>query len=74
VAQEAVIEGETGFLTSFDAADIARAVLKPMALDAPSRARMGERCREHARRFDFAETARRTRELYQSLHDAKKRA
>jgi glycosyltransferase involved in cell wall biosynthesis len=67
VAQEAVIEGETGFLTSFDAADIARAVLKLMALDAPTRARMAVRCREHARRFDFAETARRMRALYESV-------
>jgi glycosyltransferase involved in cell wall biosynthesis len=67
VALEAVIEGETGFLTSFEPADIAAAVLKLMALDAPTRARMAERCREHARRFDFAETAGRMRALYQSL-------
>lgn len=74
VAQEAVIEGETGHLTGFDAADIAAGVLKLMALDAATRARIAERCREHARRFDFAETARRMRALYQSLHAAKTRA
>ncbi|HEY8262238.1 MAG TPA: glycosyltransferase family 4 protein [Methylosinus sp.] len=74
VAQEAVIEGETGYLTGFDAADIAAGVLKLMAQGAATRARIAERCREHARRFDFSETARRMRALYQSLHAAKKRA
>lgn len=67
VAQEAVIEGETGFITSFDARDIAAGVMKLVALDAPARARMSERCREHSQRFDFAETARRTRALYERV-------
>ena len=67
VAQEAVIEGETGFITSFDARDIAAGVMKLVALDAPARARMSERCRAHSQRFDFAETARRTRALYERV-------
>jgi glycosyltransferase involved in cell wall biosynthesis len=67
VAQEAVIEGETGFVTGFDARDIAAGVLKLAALDESARQRMAERCREHSRRFDFAETARRTRALYESV-------
>jgi glycosyltransferase involved in cell wall biosynthesis len=67
VAREAASEGATGCVTGFDARDIAAGVLKLAALDADARARMSERCRAHSRRFDFAETARRTRALYQSF-------
>ncbi|MBY6243128.1 glycosyltransferase [Methylosinus sp. Sm6] len=67
VAREAASEGETGVVTGFDASDIAAGVLTLAALGAEARARLAERCREHSRRFDFSETARRTRALYASL-------
>lgn len=67
VAAEAAIDGETGFLTGFAPSEIAEGVLKLAALDAPARAAMAEQCRLRARRFDFAETARLTRALYESL-------
>lgn len=67
IAREAVIENETGHLTGFDASDIAEGVVSLAALDEPARAQMSEKCRRHARQFDFVETARRTRALYESL-------
>ncbi|ATQ70022.1 MULTISPECIES: glycosyltransferase [Methylosinus] len=67
VAREAASEGATGVVTGFDAADIAAGVLKLARLDSEARTRMSEHCRAHSRRFDFAETARRTRALYQSF-------
>lgn len=67
IAEAAVVEGRTGHLTSFDPRDIAEGVLKLAALDDEARAEISAECRRHARQFDFAETARRTRALYESL-------
>lgn len=67
IAEEAIVENETGHLTGFDAREIAEGVLKLAAVDEAARADISARCRRHALRFDFSETARRTRALYESL-------
>jgi glycosyltransferase involved in cell wall biosynthesis len=67
IAEEAVIENQTGYLTSFDPRDIADGILKLAALDDAARLKMSAECRLHARKFDVLETARKTRALYESL-------
>lgn len=67
IARSAVLEGQTGFLTSFEPRDISNALLKLAALDEAARAEMSAKCQIHARQFDFEDTARRTRALYHSL-------
>jgi glycosyltransferase involved in cell wall biosynthesis len=66
-AEDAIIEGTTGRITSFDPEDIAKGVLAIAARDAGARARMSAACRQHSREFDFALTAARTRALYEEL-------
>ncbi|MGJ0391432.1 MAG: glycosyltransferase [Methylocystis sp.] len=71
VAEEAVVTGETGFITSFDAGDIAKAVLALAARSPEERQRMALACRERARIFDSDATSSRTRRLYEALIAAK---
>ncbi len=71
IAEEAVVVGETGFITSFEAEDIARAVLALAAKPPEERQRMAQACRERARVFDVEMTSNRTRELYEELLAAK---
>lgn len=74
VAEQAVVPGETGVLTRFDPTDIAGGVLQIAAMSPETRQRMAQQCRERARLFDLAETASRTRALYEELVSRKKGA
>lgn len=67
VAEQAVVPGETGVITTFDPADIARGVLEIAAKSPEERREMAQACRARARLFDIAETSRRTRALYDEL-------
>ena len=67
VAEQAVAPGETGVLTTFDPADIARGVLEIAEKSPEERREMAQACRARARQFDMAETSRRTRALYDEL-------
>lgn len=67
VAAQAVGDGQTGALTSFEPDDIARGVLDITGLSADARHAMSLACRERARIFDIRTTAAQTRRLYEDL-------
>ncbi len=67
VAHEAIIEGETGVLTSFDAESIAQGVLEIAAKSERDRARMTASCRAQAPNFDILKMADAMRALYSEL-------
>lgn len=67
VAEQAVIPGETGIITTFDPADIARGVLEIAEKSPEERRRMAQACREQALMFDRAITAANTHTLYEEL-------
>lgn len=67
IAEDAIVEGETGYLTGFAAEDIAAGILRVAGRGADARAEMSAACVALARKFDIAETAARTRALYDEL-------
>lgn len=67
VAEQAIVPGETGIITSFEPVDIARGVLDIAAKNHEARLDMAKACRERARLFDNEATAARTRALYGEL-------
>lgn len=67
IAEDAIVEGETGFLTGFGVEDIAAGILRVAERNADARAKMAAACVAQSIKFDMAETAARTRALYDEL-------
>ncbi|MBL8695777.1 MAG: glycosyltransferase family 4 protein [Planctomycetes bacterium] len=65
-AEDAVLDGETGFLCD-PTADAAAASLGRLLADEPLRSRMGARAREHARAQTWEQNARRVLAVYEEL-------
>lgn len=67
IANEAVIEGETGWLSSFEPAELAQKLLKAIALSPEERDRMCSSCLKHITKFAVQEMGTKTFSLYTSL-------
>ena len=67
IAEAAVTEDKTGYITGFDAGEIAKAVQKIIALSDGQRQAMSQTCIEQAKNFSADKMARTTKTLYQSL-------